>query len=1634
MKTNKVAQILSSLTSNMASPDPGSGKQLDSLRRIISYNLRSDQQDIQAVSHMNLKYSPPEEKIAGFEKYAVSELSGDDKFLIRRVEGKDVVPAVGVTRGDIRIPVNPAEISGELRWNQKPGEKLGPFLSGEGRSIWFDLFYYEDKLTVRSQNGNIPHFLFSKARKTTWLQSLKASQTVKLTAGHVWIAGKLFTNKAGAGEYVGFNIKKGSFTLTNKRKWSGKYLDYEGDFSGSLTIQLVQPDIGTPAYSGCYAAQSISFKYPDEVTFDWKNGKLSDITAGDGKYSNSSNSCTFSNFKAPVVYENGLNHIFIPCQSDPDKWVTGFSQSRIFSASGEQDIKKSFWALPVARVSNPSTLTEPDNNGAWGLRLSAGITARWKGSDKNQSDAVLNEPLILLYPQALFLYSDKTSGGDASVKNINQKYLCWEISEENSSRIPVNVEYQNDFLLAYYCHATEGETLVAGCKGEIHPDRPVFADNTHIELENLAGWIMFKSQGSQVSISLHLTNPDALRNSARLIALENSLIVVSEPAGIILEGTLSATLPGWIDEGKITFLHGIFRWKPILPDPYVSNIRGGWDIRSWGRNLENATNIQSFESLLFAQVEWGQSGKPGVIFNGDLPLKLGVGIKPPENPKISSLPVNVDPRYREIVRSNKPNPEKLKEKQRLDSVFDQLEKRTTGWKLLDVSTNMDLIGVSVAPSLFYRRSNISSSQLSPGNIFTIKQMAVNTPLDLVHVFTVPQVQWEPVRTLPEDHDSALLGWFPEFLSSASDGGPTRLFGNSQELSPIIPDIVVSHIRESFNTGRPAVAMTTLSFGLKTIVSLQPLNTTSRNADSLNIVRPEFPQKLMKGGIQINLMAESGNPKFDSRSPGFEGFIAQTLNGYELFTGTELGLSVLGATLQSDASVETQFNKEFAPGGTNPYVPVTRFDLSGYGASNFSEWDNPGALASIGKVQFRIMVGRTAFEVVKFVSKIYPWGTTVTRSVTIERRSGGGVVRKDSGWQATQSALFDFRLPDTNSPGQFTPNPYQFKPGIFRGCYGIKNIRPASNDIIKFADPDNGNNVELAPVYFDAMVELEGMATENNFSRGILGFIQLSPKPKVNVEPWEPQLLSVEALKKLIEDQGAIGGPVDAALDIGESGFLMRATRFEVDLADNGTLSFAGIVRGQPVLPNNGAWSVVKMAAPGNTDDPQEAVSADVSRGTPLFIDNTWEPPSGDKMNISGQTGPYRFADPVDLFAPGPRYDYGFLQNTGSQAFLFRRPVIIPGSNELSSALKPAFADPFALLTSKGVFPPISNAIELPSSGFKLKIQSATGKLSLHPSVNYNNLRPPLIVAQNGGDLIAIEYDQSDLLIDLNEDNWNIEIRNFFIWTTVAGISKVSGTRFSLRAGTTKQAKLVNVISLLKPEIQDALNFLPGMGSPSEIGDIDLGMTNAKHEVKVHTFYKTPNLIPKPLGDDVKLKLKASVGVDSKMDTSKGIWEAYFGAKAGGELQGKVAILGGGAGGSGLKVFVVLGLELEAAFGTNVSETGSDVSLGFKSFSIIAYVGLGVSGKIGGFGAEAFLAVGVVFIYQDDTAKLGGLVRLQAEVDLKIVVINLSAELKGVIYKESGTTYCDATGQVAINVTIVFFSISGSYAYTTTEEL
>jgi hypothetical protein len=109
----------------------------------------------------------------------------------------------------------------------------------------------------------------------------------------------------------------------------------------------------------------------------------------------------------------------------------------------------------------------------------------------------------------------------------------------------------------------------------------------------------------------------------------------------------------------------------------------------------------------------------------------------------------------------------------------------------------------------------------------------------------------------------------------------------------------------------------------------------------------------------------------------------------------------------------------------------------------------------------------------------------------------------------------------------------------------------------------------------------------------------------------------------------------------------------------------------------------------------------------------------------------------------------------------------------------------------------------------------------------------------------------------------------------------------------------------------------------------------------------------------------------------------------------------------------------------------------EKLDLLAFVGVGIEGKIGPFKAYAFLGIGFVLTY-DAIAKItkyGGMVALEAGVDLVVVSVKIRAELKGVVYKDAGKTKCDYSGSVKIEVDIfLIFSISASYEVSDTKAL
>ena len=127
--------------------------------------------------------------------------------------------------------------------------------------------------------------------------------------------------------------------------------------------------------------------------------------------------------------------------------------------------------------------------------------------------------------------------------------------------------------------------------------------------------------------------------------------------------------------------------------------------------------------------------------------------------------------------------------------------------------------------------------------------------------------------------------------------------------------------------------------------------------------------------------------------------------------------------------------------------------------------------------------------------------------------------------------------------------------------------------------------------------------------------------------------------------------------------------------------------GSPVLPGGGQWSVMRAEPPDAAPCP-----VDAGRGVPLV--RVGLAPAGPMP-----AAPYRFADPADLLHPAPVGDYGWVHATGTQRTFFPRPVInTMAPDRVVSDQRIAVADPYALATAPGFFPPLADTHPRPRSG------------------------------------------------------------------------------------------------------------------------------------------------------------------------------------------------------------------------------------------------------------------------------------------------------------------------------------------------
>lgn len=1226
---------------------------------------------------------------------------------------------------------------------------FGPFLSVDGRRFWFDFFRIEKLVALYVQGIAEPALLFKLRTRFRFIGidlplAADAAPGYHLNAGSIWINSRLLATNAPPGFFTGLTIRSGNIELSAAPQIVDGRLTISPITTVRVEFQLAQQTVNDADPSSDYGkdARAADVRLPREFAFHFGGGTHALDVVGDASWRVYGHQANFAwQNQQATTHDAVLNRVLIPLTASTPSFAVSDNQSPFHTFSGETKLTASFWALPAAPIdiANP---TPAEGIGAIAIRCEAGLASTWTAL--NGGPLNLRQPYIMVAPGRIAI-TDLSAGNALCV----QKFALW-MDKLNRFGTTANVQFLATAPFFFNTLANGTELISTLANADVRADRPVTAKGEPLEIRSKKSLLVLAATSSFRLVYLFddnmlVDNTDLTKKPPQIpkslsLVLNNALFKTTAVNGCLLFGTLAEDFIK-VERGALFLSLGMHAYLPTLPDPYAANInllkfqfRGASDRAlyvsnqpavwllliarvTWEPAAEKKDKVDV--SFLFAplpdQQPWPQTPPPDDInFLAGMDEKGGVDAQSQSHGAALFSRVPIDPGV----------------------IWDEatVSLQRDQFALLDVSTNADLLGVSFGTFGTERMAMLTTMLPASGGFpLQVEGMDVVTRGFNARAFTVPQISWEPVANLtPPDiagDPPAGGNYYPD------DGGPTRIMNNSAEqvaLAPIpLSDFLIDRFEKQENFA--AFSLGTLPFGMRALALLRKKYSYSgaqRRGTNVAFNRKTWASGVF-GGRQLRI--DGGEALREGETDMFMGSSVQVNNILDWF-GNPTGTSTLGA------SVTEIFNNEFL---LQPFqlvrqrgVPVSRMDLSGYGASIFSDWLNPhAAIAETSQAKFDVYVGRCATEIIQVRSIMYPWAIKVVRTITLFRANTAYAYRYDSGWRAESEGCFDFtyyvyEFDGTKLVPKRRQAKYSIHPGVCNCLFNVGEIHE-TDDILPFTgtveiakgeeyvDGDGkavtnpGPNpipfdCHLQPVFFNADIEIEnpvsGFVTKTIAgkerklipSKKILGFVQLAPRGMP---------LTAAKFNELLARQVTIGGPIDCVIDIGLSGQQMRLSRFDVSnsfQADGVKPAVAAAARGSVLLPKDGSWTLVKHeAASGQVSPVPQDLAAPLIRAGELV---TKPLPIGLKpgselayltfLNPPPEKQLLRIANPTELLRnPAPdTINYGFLQSTDTQKALFLTPAFEQGVQTLMSRTPPLFADAFRIVNSKAIFPNIGDAV------------------------------------------------------------------------------------------------------------------------------------------------------------------------------------------------------------------------------------------------------------------------------------------------------------------------------------------------------
>lgn len=1294
-------------------------------------------------------------------------------------------------------------------------QTFGPFLGGGQRPYWIDLYPVVVQATVTRSPAGSP---FLSIPVEIFLYPVD-SPRLTLGAGSFWFQSPLLAGGAPAGSWTGLKIKGGSITFSAAPSYAGGTIEIANSTTVTVTLQLdfVPAQAGGSGPGG--DARAAVAQLPSEVTIVFGPSGATITAASDATLTAYGITAGMTWHSTAPQYQAALQQIVVPLTPSITTFAPLPAVSDLFGLSDSAPVTQAGWGLPVA-ITTAAALGQAAGAGSLVLELAPGLTAQWRGTN---APVAANQAWLSVSAGAMLFLAP-----GAANSRLTEEYAMWQESAPSTRRSTLDIAYPKPFPLIYLTVSSSGtiqstEIVWTAASITAHIDRPLEADGSRLGPRMPGVVFLYETSAGAFVLVDAAAVPAGVVPLPIAFSLHNALLTTTPPQSLLIVGKLGAG--NSLDAGGLQIAFGLYSLLPAAPDPYAANFYpiGQQTFGVAGYTSYEPSAAASNLPAIDATVIWPSPGSPALSFVlGSLQgLHEQVSIlQPTPDPETSSQdPVALqNQRYEAALRG----------------MFDEaIGASPESLFLLDVSSNADQLGVGLGTPDPARTTG------GGGTALAISGLDLVTPGVNLRTFTTPQIQWEPVINIPNPD-----GPFPSPVAFWDDGGPTLMGSPTVDLVPIAPIPVINKILNSYQQGNPAAVLFTLPFGMKAVATLPKpsrIGPLPVPRPGLAMLQPEFTDQNLTGGRQVSMTA--ARPLFEilgspAASPSLPGATVQLRNLIDPNLNP-LDVSILGNP------VDPIFNGTFAPpgsdpdgGGKFPAVPVTRMDLSGYGASMFSDWVDPSANPpAVVQARFDVMAGRTAYEVVKVKSILYPWGAVVVRTVTIQRSDNAEVLRWDSGWVAATPGTFDL------------PNGITVHPGAVRGMYNIRNIRDTSQ-VYK-----GSGGVEMTAVYFDADAQIDDVTTggQGGFvpTAGQFGFVQELPVGAP---------LTAAQLAELLTAQGPLGGPVDCVLNVGHSGQPMRVGRVEVGNApaSGGSAEFAAVARGSVVLPRQGSWSVLQRG-----DGASEPQAINSNLGVPLIR-------RGPASMTGTNTNPYRFAEAADLLQPdSPGLDYCFVHTTSSSRILFPRPKIEHGATSITSTVTPLVADTFAMLDATGFFPRQDSCIPFPNSSYSLEI-AGPGQFTLHLSPNpFTISQPARTMAGSAGMGVALEYNDENsnptkVAVAISPTDWSFSEADICVRMDLSPFNSLVRIAGATQASTTAAPSFPTsrlVFSSVFSPVQALISFLESLGLPNPL---TLAMSNATQKFKMQGSLqlKLPMTLPIPIPTDTpigKLAITLKVG-------------------------------------------------------------------------------------------------------------------------------------------------------------------------------